>query len=80
MMSLRSRVARTTRRATSAMQQRTTTDHAAMLTLGYDCAGNCLVDSDGDGTCDQDEVSGMSRRHGVQLRCERNGRRLLRLC
>ena len=25
---------------------------------GYDCAGNCLVDSDGDGTCDQDEVTG----------------------
>ena len=57
-MSLRSVVAPTTRRATSAMQQRTTTDHAAMRTLGYDCAGNCLVDSDGDGTCDQDEVSG----------------------
>ena len=32
MMSLKSRVAPTTRRATSAMQQRTTTDHAAMLT------------------------------------------------
>ena len=25
--------------------------------VGYDCAGNCLVDSDGDGTCDQDEVT-----------------------
>ena len=47
---------------------------------GYDCAGNCLVDSDGDGTCDQDEVTRLSRRHGVQLRCERNRRRLLRLC
>ena len=25
---------------------------------GYDCAGNCLVDTDGDGVCDADEVVG----------------------
>ena len=25
---------------------------------GYDCDGNCLVDSDGDAICDQDEVTG----------------------
>ena len=25
---------------------------------GYDCAGECLVDSDGDDVCDQDEVAG----------------------
>ncbi|MDA0913292.1 MAG: hypothetical protein O2818_01815 [Bacteroidetes bacterium] len=25
---------------------------------GYDCDGNCLVDSDGDGTCDEFEVNG----------------------
>ena len=25
---------------------------------GYDCDGNCLIDSDGDEICDQDEVTG----------------------
>lgn len=25
---------------------------------GYDCDGNCLVDTDGDGVCDENEVSG----------------------
>ena len=25
---------------------------------GYDCEGNCLLDSDGDGVCDQFEISG----------------------
>ena len=25
---------------------------------GYDCAGNCLLDTDGDGVCDANEIAG----------------------
>ena len=25
---------------------------------GYDCAGNCLADADGDGVCDEFEIAG----------------------
>ena len=34
------------------------TAHAPTRTTGYDCDGNCLVDSDSDQICDQDEVTG----------------------
>ena len=36
----------------------TKTDLVRYADAGYDCAGNCLVDMDGDGVCDEFEVGG----------------------
>ena len=42
------------------MTQTATDDDASCTyaTAGYDCEGNCLIDSDNDQICDQDEVTG----------------------
>ena len=44
--------------ATMTQPPPTTTRHARMRTAGLDCDGDCLVDSDNDQICDQDEVTG----------------------
>ena len=48
------------RPATTTPMPPTTTVRARMPIAGYDCDGNCIADTDGDGICDEFEVAGCS--------------------